>query len=212
MKNVTRHSLTVRLSHWFVALSGIMLLFSGFGQLPMYKRYNLVKVPGFGWSGNFELTLLLHYIAAIFFGAAILFHMVFHFRRKEFGIMPKKGDIGESIIGLKAMFGRAEEPQHGKFQAKQRVIYAIMGSTSLILLATGLVKSYKNLGNIVINPLLLEILTLAHTVFGMLFMALFLAHVAALMLKNHRPLIPSMFSGKISKEYADHHHPKWQAD
>ena len=212
MKKVKRHSLTVRLSHWFIALSGIVLLFSGFGQLPMYKRYNLVKVPGFQWSGNFEITLNLHYIAAIFFGGAILFHMVYHFRRKEFGILPKKGDIKESVTGLKAMFGMAQEPEHGKFQAKQRVIYAIMGSTSLVLLGTGLIKSYKNLGNIVLDPTFLQIMTLAHTFFGMLFMALFLAHVAALLLKNHRPLIPSMFTGNISKEYADHHHPKWETD
>lgn len=212
MKKVKRHSLTVRLSHWFVALSGIMLLFSGFGQLPMYKRYNVVEIPGLHWADNFEITLFLHSIAAAFFGGAILFHMVYHFRRREFAIMPKKGDIGASITGLKAMFGRAEEPEHGKFQAKQRIIYAIMGSTSLVLLGTGLIKSYKNLGNIVLPPLFLEIITLAHTIFAMAFMALFLAHVAALLLKNHRPLIPSMFSGKISKEYADHHHPKWKTD
>ena len=37
-----RHSLTVRVTHWVVALSGILLLFSGFGQLPLYKRYNLI--------------------------------------------------------------------------------------------------------------------------------------------------------------------------
>ena len=209
METVKRHSLVVRLNHWAIAVSGILLLFSGFGQMPMYKRYNIVKIPGLAWSSNYEITLVMHYLAAVLFGAAILYHMIYHLKRKEFAILPKKGDIGEAITGFKAMFGMGQEPAHGKFQAKQRIIYAVMGSTSLILLLTGLVKSYKNLGNIVINHILLEAITLTHTLFGMLFMMLFLAHVGALMLKNHRPLIPSMFSGNISKEYADHHHPNW---
>jgi len=76
-----RHSLTVRVTHWVVALSGILLLFSGFGQLPLYKRYNLIKVPGFFWSGNYEITLLIHYLTAAVFTAAVFFHLVYHYRR-----------------------------------------------------------------------------------------------------------------------------------
>lgn len=210
MATVQRHSLTVRLTHWLIALSGIWLLFSGFGQLPMYKRYNVVKIPGLAWSSNYEITLLIHYIAAAIFCAAILFHLVYHTRRKEFGIAPRKGDVGESIKGFKAMFGMGEEPAHGKFQAKQRIIYTIIGLTSLTLVVTGLIKSFKNLGAIVLDPLLLQWTAFIHTGTGMFFMILFLAHIAALLLKQHRPLIPSMFSGRISAEYARSHHSKWQ--
>ena len=210
MATVQRHSLTVRLTHWLIALSGILLLFSGFGQLPMYARYNVVKIPGLAWSSNYEITLLIHYVAAAFFCAAILFHLVYHFRRKEFGIVPRKGDIGESIKGFKAMFGAGKEPAHDKFQAKQRIIYAIIGMTSLTLVVTGLIKSYKNLGPIILDPIVLQWIAFIHTGTGMLFMILFLAHIAALMFKQHWPLIPSMFSGKISAEYARLHHSKWQ--
>ncbi len=209
MGTVFRHSLTVRWTHWIIALSGIMLLFSGFGQMPMYKRYNVIKIPGFAWSSNYEITLLIHYICAAVFTAAVLFHLVYHWRRKEFGIMPKRGDIGDAIQGFKAMFGFGQEPQNAKFQAKQRVIYAIIGSTSLILIATGLIKSYKNLGAIVLNPMFLQAMAFIHTGVGMLFLMLFLAHVAALLLKGHRPLIPSMFTGRVSREYAEKHHPAW---
>jgi len=31
-----------------------------------------------------------------------------------------------------------------------------------------------------------------------------------LLLKGHRPLIPSMFSGKIDADYARTHHSEWQ--
>ena len=110
------------------------------------------------------------------------------------------------------MFGSGEEPAHGKFQAKQRVIYAAIGSTTLILVITGLIKSYKNLGAIVLDPMFLQLVAFSHTIAGMVFMGLFLAHVAALMLKDHRPMIPSMITGKMDKEYARKHHPKWKVD
>lgn len=210
MITVLRHSLTVRVTHWLIALSGILLLFSGFGQMPMYKRYNIVKIPGLGWSDNYEITLLLHYIGALFFTAGIVFHLVYHWKKREFGIVPKRGDIGESIRGLLSMFGLAEEPSHGKFQAKQRVIYAIFGSTGLILVVTGLVKSYKNLGAIVVDPMLLQLVAFTHTIAGMFFMVLFLAHVAALLF--YRPLIPSMFTGRIDREYVKQHHSEWKVE
>jgi cytochrome b subunit of formate dehydrogenase len=40
-KYVVRHSYLVIVQHWLVAASGIVLLFTGFGQLPVYKRYML---------------------------------------------------------------------------------------------------------------------------------------------------------------------------
>lgn len=210
MKTVLRHSLTVRLTHWLIALSGILLLFSGFGQMPMYKRYNIVKIPGLSWSDNYEITLLLHYLGAIFFTAGIAFHLMYHFKRREFAILPQRGDIKESLQGLLSMLGLAKEPNHGKFQAKQRVIYAIFGSTGLVLVVTGLIKSYKNLGPIIIDPMFLQVVAFVHTIAGMVFMMLFIAHVAALLL--YRPLIPSMFSGRIDREYVEKHHPDWKVE
>lgn len=209
MQTVERHSLTVRFTHWTIALSGILLLFSGFGQMPMYKRYNIVKIPGLAWSSNYEITLLLHYLSAIAFCAAISFHIVYHFKRKEFSILPQKGDLREAIIGFLAMFGIGKEPAHDKFQAKQRIIYLIIGSTSLILVITGLIKSYKNMGVIIVDPLVLQWVAFIHSGAAMFFMLLFCAHVAAFTLKGHRPMVRSMITGKISEEFARNHHPKW---
>lgn len=208
MSTVYRHSLTVRLTHWTIALSGILLLFSGFGQMPMYKRYNLVKVPGLAWSSNYEITLLLHYIGAAVFTAAAVFHIIYHFKRKEFAIVPRKGDLEASLQGVLAIFGYATEPPHGKFQAKQRVIYLVFFITGSILILTGLVKSYKNLGVIVLDPVFLQWMAFTHTISSMIFMFLFLAHIAALGIL-YRAMIPSMFSGKIDATYAQHHHPDW---
>jgi len=209
---VVRHPLAVRLTHWIIAGSGIALLFSGFGELPMYKRYNLVKLPGMAWASDFELNLVIHYVASILFVAAAMFHLVYHWRRRELAALPRKGDMRESVDIIKAMVRGKAEPPHGKFLAEQRLAYAAMAGTAALLILTGLVKVYKNMGDITLAPAVLQGVTLAHIVGGMLFMVLLLAHLGAFALRANWPLLPSMFSGKVSRRYARERHPLWDID
>lgn len=209
---IRRHSLAVMANHWLVAVSGLVLLFSGFGQLPMYKRYNVIKIPGLEWSANFEITYVMHLIAAIGFGVGVLFHMVFHFRRKEFASVPKKGDMKESVAIIKAMVTGGEEPPQGKFLAEQRLAYAAIGITSLVLLLTGVVKIIKNFNEITLNPLFGEINTLLHTIAGMAFLLLLFAHLGAFLIKANWPLFPSMFTGYVNRKYAEERHSLWKHD
>ncbi len=207
---VMRHPLSVRLIHWSVALSGLVLIFSGFGNMPMYQRYNVVKLPGLFWAGNYEIQLVIHYIAAVVFGAAVLFHIVFHLRRREFAAWPKRGDLAESWHIVKAMIRKEEEPPHGKFLAEQRLAYLAFVVTSAILLVTGLVKVYKNTGVVILDPTFLMIVTSVHTGATMIFLFLVVAHLGAFVVKANRPLLPSMFTGRVDREYAERRHPRWK--
>lgn len=45
----------------------IIMTFTGFGQMPIFKRYYLADLPGFGWTADYYLTHYIHYL-----GAAIL--------------------------------------------------------------------------------------------------------------------------------------------
>lgn len=206
---VLRHTWAVRLTHWMIAVSGIVLLFSGLGQLPMYKRYNVVKIPGLEWSSDYAITYTMHMVAALFFGAAILFHIVYHASRKEFTALPKKGDLKESIQIIKAMLTGKKEPPHAQFLAEQRLVYAVMGGVSLLLLLTGLIKVYKNMGAITLDPTFMTVVTLLHTALTPIFLLLLLAHLGAFLIKENRPLFGSMFTGYVEKDYADHRHPLW---
>jgi hypothetical protein len=52
------------------ALYMILLLFmalSGFGQMPIFKRYYIADIPGLGWLAQFYVTHYIHYL-----GAAVL--------------------------------------------------------------------------------------------------------------------------------------------
>ena len=57
---------------WYLYLASlIMLAFTGFGQMPLYKRYYIADIPGMTWSADFYITHLVHYVfSIIFFGIA----------------------------------------------------------------------------------------------------------------------------------------------
>lgn len=208
---IKRHSRTVRATHWAIAISGLALLFSGFGELPMYKRYMIDKLPGMAWASNFEIQLVVHYIAAIVFTSAAFFHALYHWRRREFAALPQKGDVKESVEIIKAMAKGEEEPPQGKFLAEQRLAYAAIGFITIAMIGTGLLKSLKNFNGVTLGETTLTVITLVHTGFAMLFLAAFVAHMAAFVIKPNRPLFKTMLTGKVPMDYARHRHSKWDA-
>lgn len=207
---ILRHSLAVRIGHWLIATSGLLLCLSGIGFMPLYGRFYLNAVPGLHWISNFETQMHLHYLAAMVFSAAVCFHLVFHLRRREFAALPRQGDLRESGQLLRAMLSGGEEPPHGKFLAEQRLAYLAIGLVSLLLIATGLVLSWKNGGQVVPDPTFIQWVTLLHLAATFLFLALVATHLAGLLLKANRPLLPSMLTGKVRREYAERRHARWK--
>ena len=53
-----------RLSAWLYGVVIAVLFFSGFGQMPIFKRYYLADIPGMAWAADFYITHAMHYIAA----------------------------------------------------------------------------------------------------------------------------------------------------
>lgn len=208
-KQIKRHSPIVRSVHWITVISTFVLIFTGIGQMPMYKRYKLAGVTGFSWTGDYEITLIIHYIAAAFLVFIAIYHIVFHYMRREFSIVPKSGDLKESYLIIKAMFGFGEEPKSEKYLAEQRVAYLYIVLSFFIIIATGMVKVIKNFEMFTISDSTMVIMTLFHNI-GMIMILLgIVLHLVAFVFKDNRPLVPSMFTGFVNKEYAVHRHPYW---
>jgi len=53
----------------------LMLTLTGFGQMPVFKRYYIADIPGFGWLAKFYITHYLHYIAAIALLVLVAFYL-----------------------------------------------------------------------------------------------------------------------------------------
>jgi hypothetical protein len=66
----------------------ILMAFTGFGQMPIFKRYYVSDIPGMGWSEDFYLTHYIHYIGAIFL-LGLFAYVIMDFilsGRKEFSL------------------------------------------------------------------------------------------------------------------------------
>lgn len=207
---IKRHSTIELIEHWSVAISGIVLLFTGLGCLPLYKRYYITEIPGFGWTGDFYFVTLVHYIAAVVFVAGVFFHIFYHGIRGDLALLPRKGDISKGVKVLLAMIGIGKEPPLDKYLPEQRIAYVGIGLLILILVFSGIIKVLKNLEWIVLSPQFEAVNTIIHTLGGFLFVLAFIVHVATVTLfKVNWPLLKSMFTGKVDEEYVKHRHSVW---
>ncbi len=211
MKNrIKRHSTIELLEHWSIAISGIVLLFTGLGCLPLYKRYYITDLPGFGWTADFYNVTVVHYIASIVFLSAVIFHIVYHGLKGDFSLLPKKGDISKSIKVLAAMIGLGKEPPSEKYLPEQRIAYVGIGFVIILLTVTGVIKVLKNLEWIVLSPSFESINTLIHTLSSFIFMLAVIVHVGTVVLfKSNWPLLKSMFTGYVDEDYVKHRHSLW---
>ena len=71
-------------------LTVAVLAFTGFGQMPIFKRYYISDIPGMAWSADFYFTHFLHYIgAAVLLGLFAYFIMDYILSgRKRFRLTP----------------------------------------------------------------------------------------------------------------------------
>ena len=61
-------------------VSTFILVITGFGQMPIYKRYYISSLPGLAWLADFYITHWLHYLsAAVLMGLAVYAIIVFLF-------------------------------------------------------------------------------------------------------------------------------------
>ena len=203
---VLRHRVIVRIIHWTIAASVFVLIFSGFGQMPLYKRYLLTDI----WpsTGDYWLLLKMHYVAAVVLTAAACWHAIYHLIRKDFGLLPRRGDFKESVAIIKAMLTGKEEPPADKYLAEQRLAYVFIAASLALVIITGLVKTAKNHGVFIADGIQFAA-THLHNLAAVLVVAGIVAHLGAFAIPANRRLLMSMVTGKVDLEYARHRHSIW---
>jgi hypothetical protein len=50
---------------WLYLITTFFLVLTGFGQMPIFKRYYIADIPGLGWLAEFFVTHYIHYLGAI---------------------------------------------------------------------------------------------------------------------------------------------------
>ena len=209
ISRVRRHSWLELAEHWLLAISALVLIFSGFGELPMYKRYMLTQLPLMGWAGDFHIQLKIHYVAALVFVSVMVFHFSYHGLSGHGGLLPRRGDVGGSIRTILAMLGVGHEPKADKFLPEQRLAYAYMAVVGGVLVLTGLVKVLKNLEGFFLPPGWVTGITLVHTFATIFFLLGVIAHLGALLIRANRPLLRAILTGWVDAGYARERHGIW---
>lgn len=209
---IVRQSKSNRFVHWVSAISIIMLIITGLGQLPLYGRYLLKQPFGTQWLTDYNITLWVHYIFASILIFAAIYHVVFHVVRKEYAIVPKKGDVKASWQLMKAMILKKQEPPSDKYLPEQRLAYLLFAIAIGLLIFTGAIKVYQNLTGFNLSNTMIVIATTGHNIGTVLIIFAFVGHMAAFLFKENRNMLPGMLSGKVKKDYVKHRHSLWYED
>lgn len=68
-----------RIVRYVYPVNIFFLALTGFGQMPIYKRYYMSDIPGFGWLANFFTTRYVHYLGAVLLLTLISYLMFDYF-------------------------------------------------------------------------------------------------------------------------------------
>ncbi len=63
--NLTNTAVISRPVRWLYLATTFFLVLSGFGQMPIFKRYYVADIPGLGWLAEFFVTHYIHYLGAV---------------------------------------------------------------------------------------------------------------------------------------------------
>lgn len=206
---ILRQPLSNRLVHWITAISITMLIITGFGQMPLYGRYLLVQPFGTGWLTRYDLTLYVHYFFAAVLIFIVFYHLVYHVMRKEYDIVPKKGDGKASYEIIKAMILRKHEPPSDKYLPEQRLAYAYFAFSIGLVIITGIFKVIKNIQGVQASNEFLLWGAQLHNLATIMIIFGIIMHLGAFVVKANRKMLPGMFAGYVDKEYVKDRHSIW---
>jgi drug/metabolite transporter (DMT)-like permease len=65
-----------RIVRYVYLITVLFLTLTGFGQMPIFKRYYIADIPGLGWLAQFYVTHYIHYLAAILILALVAYLIV----------------------------------------------------------------------------------------------------------------------------------------
>ncbi len=124
-------------------------LITGFGQMPIFKRYYIADIPGLGWLDAFHTTLFIHYLGALVLLCLGAYIAVGYFleRRRHF-ILTRTGVVRGLLLGGAMGTGillAVKNP--GWFLFPPKIIVALnllhLGLVMVLLLSGGYARIFR---------------------------------------------------------------------
>ncbi len=200
---VERHSELMFFQHWTHAIGTVTLIVTGLGLGTLFVPRTIQSVERIGFAMN------MHFIGILFFLVGASYYVTKGLFTGEIKhMLPKAGDLKDSIGHYKAMLFGGQAPKEEKFMAIERMIFPlwIIGVTGITL--TGILKIAAHVW--FMPGALMGFSTFLHGVLAIYMTLLLIGHItAAALLPASWPLIRSMVTGYVNEDYVRHHHVKW---
>jgi len=133
------------LLRFLYTIAAATALFTGFGNMPLWKRYYVADVPGLGWSGDFFINVNVHILAGSLLMALACYAVL--------GALA----VGHRYGGRLTFFGKAK------------------GALLILALGTGIAMVVKNLPGVSFSMQALMIFNFTHMTAAVLFLLVSLA-------------------------------------
>jgi len=65
-----------RAVRYLYLITVFFLTLTGFGQMPIFKRYYIADIPGLGWLAQFYVTHYIHYLGAVLILALVSYMII----------------------------------------------------------------------------------------------------------------------------------------
>lgn len=206
---VLRHDGVAIVEHWSHAVATVILLLTGFalGMRGLFPRL----VSGTEEAG---IALDLHFVGVVIFGFAAAYYaanavLTGRWRKHvPHAVVPA---IKDFLRHYRAIFTRSELPPEGKYFAIEHLTYPIAIGGSLLIFVTGLFKVTAH--SLDLPGWFMGPMTLVHDLSAILLGVFLLSHaIAGALVPWSWPLLRSILTGYVTKDYAKHHHKIWYAE
>jgi len=209
---VERLTLSERWQHGLLAVSFIVLVYTGFA----------LKFPDtwlFAWfvalEKGYALRSWIHRGAALVMVLACLFHLAYlptrRGRSQLVAMLPRYQDVKEALLNLGYLLGlRSEPPAFDRFSYIEKAEYWAVIWGSVIMAGTGFMLWFENLTLRFLAKWILDLATLVHYYEAWLAtLAILVWHFYAVIFNpDVYPMNWTWLTGKISEESLRHEHPR----
>lgn len=207
--SVLRHDGAAIVEHWTTGISTAVLLASGIAL-------GVLMVPALV-SGGVPVWTAMN----IHFGAAVVFLFgTFYYGANtalSLGRLKQHLPTGDAVeytkrhYGLLLGFKKFTMPPERKYFESEKMAYLLAAAGTITIVVTGLLKVAAHAMGVPAG--LMAVVTPAHDVATVAMAAFIVPHIFfAAVLPSSWPIFRSMFTGRVSLDYAKHEHAGWVAE
>ena len=185
-----------RLVHWMLAISCLVLCFTGLGM--MFHSFNFIA----NMMGGLVVTKYVHNFTGLFFGVALFLAIKMWWHEAGVFTMPEDMEWMKTAGGY--LWHVDKVPEVGKYNPGQKMFFLAIAGFGAIMVVTGIVMWFPlNFPSGLVRWLFVLHALGFVVIFAFFFVHLYLGTIGS------PGSAPAMFTGWVTRAWLKKQHPKW---